>query len=73
MSLVHELEDSVVSETNHAIGEYNETWPKMAPFFVKPNMNRVVTKPAGSSVLLSCPAEGSYVFLLLKDASVALK
>lgn len=59
MSLVHELEDAVDSENNHAVGVYNETLPQMAPRFVKPNnMIPVVAKPSGSTVHLSCPAEG---------------
>lgn len=59
MSLVHELEDTVVGESNHAVGVHNKTLPQMAPRFMETNgMNHAVTKPAGSMVRLNCLAEG---------------
>jgi hypothetical protein len=74
MSLVHELEDVPDSESSNAAGVHNETLPQMAPRFTKPNnMNHVVTKPAGSTVSLSCPAEGEYTTVLLKETSVGFK
>lgn len=60
MSLVHELEEAPDNENTHVAGVYNETLPQMAPHFVKPNiMEQMVKKPAGSTVVLSCPAKGN--------------
>jgi hypothetical protein len=63
MSLVHEMEEATDSESNHVAGVHNLTLPQMAPHFLKPNfMKHMVKKPAGSTVVLSCPTEGEYIY-----------
>jgi hypothetical protein len=61
MSLVHELEEAPDSENTHVAGVYNETVPQVAPHFVKSNIMKHVKKLAGSTLVLSCPAEGEYI------------
>jgi hypothetical protein len=71
MSLVHELEDTSGNENDQPTGANNETLHQMAPRFTKPNiMTHAVIKPAGSTVHLSCPAEGEYIILLLKESEM---
>jgi hypothetical protein len=61
MSLVHEMEEVSDSENNHVVGAHNVTLPQMTPNFVKPNiMKHLVKKSAGTTLVLSCPAEGEY-------------
>jgi hypothetical protein len=67
ISLVHKVEDASSNANNQLAGANNETLHQMGPHFTKPNiMSHAVIKPAGSTVHLSCPAEGEYIILMLK-------
>jgi hypothetical protein len=67
MSLVHEVEDTSSNANDQPAGANSKTSHQMAPRFTKPNvMSRVVIKPVGGTVHLSCPAEGEYAILMLK-------
>jgi hypothetical protein len=67
MSLVQEAEDTLGNANDQPAGANNETLRQMGPRFTKPNiMTHAVIKTAGSTVHLSCPAEGEYIILLLK-------
>lgn len=60
MSLVHEAEDASGNANDQPAGANSEMLHQMGPRFTKPNiMTHEVIKPAGSTVHLSCPAEGN--------------
>jgi len=66
MSLVHEAEDASGDAHDQPAGANNEMLHEMGPRFTKPNiMTHAVIKPAGSTVHLSCPAEGEYIPYIL--------
>jgi len=67
MSLIHEAEDTSGNANDQPAAANSETLHQMGPRFTKPNiMTHAVIKPAGSTVHLSCPADGEYIVLMLK-------
>ena len=67
MSLVHEVEEASGNANDQPTGANSETLYQMGPRFTKPDiMTHAAIKPAGSTMHLSCPAEGEYIILMLK-------